>query len=168
MVICYYLKGYGRIYPGYEGKYQVSNDGKVRSLNYKRTGKTKILKQNTNKDGYKTLLLCKNGKVKAYYIHRLVAQAFIPNPNNYLIVNHKDENPANNHVSNLEWCNHEYNMNYGTIKDRISEAMKGKPIILRVSPQEKLYYIKLAKEAGMPLQDFLAQVLYENLYKEQD
>ena len=90
--------------PGYEGKYQVSNDGKVRSLNYKRTGKTKILKQNTNKDGYKTLLLCKNGKVKAYYIHRLVAIVFIPNPHNLPSVNHLNEVKTDNRVENVEWC----------------------------------------------------------------
>ena len=153
--------------PRYEGKYQVSNTGKVRSLNYKRTGKTKILKPHTNRDGYKTVNLLKPGeKYKPYYVHRLVAQAFIPNPNNWPQVNHIDEDKANNVVWNLEWCTQQYNMNYGTRNERAREALKYKTIILRVSPQDKLKYKNLAKEAGMPLQDFLAQVLYENLYKE--
>ena len=111
--------------PGYEGKYQVSNTGQVRSLNYMHTGKTKILKQDTSKRGYKRVILSKNGKVKAYSVHRLVAIAFIPNPNNWPQVNHKDENPANNFYKNLEWCTPKYNMNYGTRNERAGESMKG-------------------------------------------
>ena len=111
--------------PGYEGKYQVSNTGQVRSLNYKGRGVVKLLKQYDNRDGYKRVCLCKNGKVKNHWTHRLVAIAFIPNPNNYKEVNHKDENPSNNNVKNLEWCTHEYNMNYGTRNERASESMRG-------------------------------------------
>ena len=98
--------------PGYEGLYQVSNTGKVRSLNYRRTGKKQILKQYINNTGYKRVALRKNNKVKWYLVHRLVAQAFIPNPHNYPIINHKDENPANNAVWNLEWCTMDYNIDY--------------------------------------------------------
>lgn len=112
--------------PDYEGKYQVSNTGKVRSLNYRCTGKVKILKQNTDKLGYKRVFLYKNGKFKIYFVHRLVALVFIPNPNNYPIVNHKDENPSNNTVWNLEWCTQEYNCNYGTRLERCSKGLKGK------------------------------------------
>ena len=61
----------------------------------------------------------KNNKCKWFRVHRLVAEAFIPNPNNYSEINHKDENKENNHLNNLEWCNRKYNMNYGTIKDRM-------------------------------------------------
>lgn len=111
---------------GYEGLYQVSNLGNVRSLNYGRTGEIKLLNQYTNKKGYKHTSLSKNGKVKNHLIHRLVAIAFIPNPNNYKEVNHKDENPSNNNVKNLEWCTREYNNNYGTRNKRASEKMKGK------------------------------------------
>lgn len=68
--------------------------------------------------GYLTVILYKNGKIKNYKIHRLVAEAFIPNPNNYPCVNHKDENPSNNCINNLEWCTHKYNMNYGTCQQR--------------------------------------------------
>ena len=113
--------------PNYEGLYQVSNTGRVRSLNYKHTGKTKVLKLCTNKkDGYKRAMLFKNGKYKVYLVHRLVAQAFIPNPNNYPIINHKDENPSNNYYENLEWCTYEYNNNYGGKNERVSKSRKGK------------------------------------------
>lgn len=111
---------------GYEGLYQVSNTGKVRSLNYRCTGKSKTLKQDTTKFGYNLIVLYKNHKRKVYLVHRLVAQAFIPNPNNLPEVNHIDENKANNQVSNLEWCDRTYNCNYGTYKQRVSEALKGK------------------------------------------
>lgn len=112
--------------PNYEGKYQVSNTGRVRSLNYGRTGKTKVLKQSTNKGGYKNIVLYKDGKLKGYSVHRLVALAFIPNPLNLPQVNHKDENPSNNAVWNLEWCTPKYNSTYGNRNKKISEANKGK------------------------------------------
>lgn len=111
---------------GYEGLYQVSNTGRVRSLNYRRTGKTKVIKQSTNKGGYKSVCLYKDGKLKGYSVHRLVALAFIPNPLNLPQVNHIDENPSNNAVWNLEWCTPKYNSNYGNCRKKISEANKGK------------------------------------------
>ena len=111
--------------PGYEGKYQVSNTGEVKSLNYNGSGKTKLLKQSTIKYGYKRVGLCKNNKQKYYLVHRLVAITFIPNPNDLLVVNHKDENPSNNNVNNLEWCTQKYNVNYGTAIKRSSENRKG-------------------------------------------
>lgn len=102
---------------GYEGLYQVSNLGNVRSLNW---NKTKTMKNIGIKrgDGYCFADLFKNGKRHRTFIHRLVASAFLPNPNSFPEVNHKDENPSNNHVENLEWCSHHYNMVYGTTKDR--------------------------------------------------
>ena len=111
--------------PGYEGKYQVSNTGQVKSLNYRQTGKTKILKLSTSKDGYKNIGLCKNGKRTNYQVHRLVAQAFLDNPNNYKEVNHKDENKANNTVWNLEYCDHKYNCNYGTFNYKMRQLKSG-------------------------------------------
>lgn len=110
---------------GYEGLYQVSNFGNVKSLNYNRSGKEKILKPQKNKNKYLHISLCKNKNQKTFTIHRLVALAFIPNLHNYPCVNHIDENKENNHVDNLEWCTHEYNMNYGTLKERQSEKRKG-------------------------------------------
>ena len=110
---------------GYEGLYQVSNLGRVKSLKGSHEKyKEKILKPRKNSNGYLRVGLCR----KDFYIHRLVAQAFIPNPNNYLEVNHKDETRDNNRVDNLEWCNKTYNMNYGTIKERIGKASKGRSL----------------------------------------
>ena len=112
---------------GYEGKYQVSNLGRVRSLidshgNYRE----KILNYSPKKDGYIQVSLCKKGKSKDFKLHRLVAEAFIPNSNNLSCINHKDEDKTNNCVSNLEWCNYSYNTNYGTRNRRVSEKLKGK------------------------------------------
>lgn len=110
---------------GYEDLYQVSNFGRVKSLNYNHTNQEQILKQATNKDGYKVVCLYKDGKGKTFQVHRLVAMAFITNPNNYAEVNHKDECKTNNHISNLEWCDCKYNCNYGTRNERHSKAMSG-------------------------------------------
>ena len=95
-------------------------------MNYNQTGEIKLLKQSVNSFGYKQINLYKDGKMKRYLVHRLVAIAFIPNPNNLPVVNHKDECKSNNNVNNLEWCTYEYNNNYGTKKERLSESKKGK------------------------------------------
>lgn len=100
---------------GYEGLYMVSDTGFVRSLfRYK-----KVLKYNISKRGYATVELFKDGSSKRLLVHRLVAQAFIPNPDNLPQVNHIDENSLNNTVGNLEWCTPEYNLHYGTRINRI-------------------------------------------------
>ena len=112
---------------GYEGKYQVSNLGRVKSLkNCKGNCREKILKLRPNKNGYIRIELYIYGKNKKFPVHRLVAAAFIPNPDNYKEVNHKDEDKTNNRVDNLEWCTRKYNANYGTMDKRISEKMKGR------------------------------------------
>lgn len=90
---------------GYEGRYQVSNNGNVRSMNYRRTGNVKQLVPKVNNCG--RLWVDLGGK--PMLVHRLVAMAFIPNPNRMPEINHKDENPMNNAVENLEWCTGEYN-----------------------------------------------------------
>ena len=105
-----------------EGLYQVSNFGNVLSLNYHRSGKPKLLKPRKIKGGYLQVLFCKNGEMKNYLVHRLVAETFLPNPNNFPEVNHKDEDKTNNSVENLEWCDGKYNQNYGTRNERISKA----------------------------------------------
>ena len=84
--------------------------------------KEKILKGFDN-DGYRRVRLNKTGIENDYSIHRLAAIAFIPNPNNYPEVNHKDENPSNNKIDNLEWCTAKYNVNYGTRNKRVSELL---------------------------------------------
>jgi len=108
--------------------YQVSNMGRVKSLNYRRTGKEKIIKGSKNNSGYLTVTLSKEGKMKSYFIHRLVASAFLDNPNNLQQVNHKDENIKNNCVENLEWCDSSYNVNFGTRNERITQRIQ-KPIL---------------------------------------
>ena len=112
----------------YTGLYQVSNLGRVRSLDridgMGRKVEEKILKLGNNK-GYQSVFLHKNGKAKIFQVHRLVATAFIPNPDNLPVVNHKDENPSNNCVDNLEWCTQKYNINYGTSIERMSKTLKG-------------------------------------------
>lgn len=115
---------------GYIGLYQVSNYGRVKSLDnydicngYKRFRKGKILKQTNHNQGYKSVNLYKDKKAKTYTVHRLVAQEFLPNPNNLPEVNHKDENKLNNCVENLEWCDKKYNMNYGTCIQRMTEKL---------------------------------------------
>lgn len=107
---------------GYEGHYQVSNKGNVKSI---KNGI--IMIPSITKFGYKRLSLCKNGIIKNKVIHRLVAEAFIENPNNYDIVNHKDENKLNNFADNLEWCDRKYNTNYGTCIERRSKN-KQRPV----------------------------------------
>lgn len=119
---------------GYEGLYQVSNYGKVKRLKRKIKNQyifkyekitNNILKGHKIQKGYiQVRLINQNGESKSFLIHRLVAQAFIPNPNNYPQINHKDENKENNKVDNLEWCNCYYNNNYGTKKERLSIIQK--------------------------------------------
>ena len=105
---------------GFEGKYKESNTGKVKSLNYMRTGIEKELKQQTDKDGYKTV--CLGGKPRK--IHRLVALSFIPNSNSLPQVNHKDEDKSNNNIDNLEWCDSTYNNTYNEREKRASKTSK--------------------------------------------
>ena len=106
----------------YEGLYQVSNLGRIKGLNYTRAKKEHILKNSHNGRGYLKITLCKNKKLRTFQVHRLVAQAFIPNPLNLPQVNHKKEfEKNNNRVDNLEWCTQKYNLNYGTHNERIKK-----------------------------------------------
>lgn len=129
---------------GYE-EYEVSNLGRIKRLSYdkkvcgnaKQHCEEKILKLQTRKRGYQAVMLSKNSKVKTFLVHRLVAIAFIPNPNNLPQVNHKDENPSNNCVENLEWCTQKYNSNYGTSKERISSKLKNGVLSKSVEQYDK-------------------------------
>lgn len=131
---------------GYEGLYQIDIYGNVYSCKRNTAKGGKLIPQVTS--GYFRVALSKNGIIKRCFVHRLVAEAFRPNPNNYPQVNHKDENRQNNCVDNLEWCTQLYNVNYGTgiarniqarlgvkhteeRKAKISKALKGrKPPVL--------------------------------------
>lgn len=102
--------------PNYIGLYQINNYGNVKSLKRLEKSGNKIRKRNEKTlkqratHGYKYVILSKESKAKTFRVHRLVAEIFIPNPNNYPQVNHKDGNKANNSVDNLEWCTCEYNI----------------------------------------------------------
>ena len=113
--------------PGYEGLYEVSNYGRVKSYQLDSNGK--ILSPGKDGSGYCFVNLYKDGKAKKHcIIHRLVAEAFIPNPNNLPQVNHKDECKKNNYFENLEWCSSAYNNSYGTRTRRIAEKIS-KPVV---------------------------------------
>lgn len=115
-----------RVVPGYEGLYEVSNTGRVRSFDrYVKYSngqihlhKGKVLSPGKNTKGYLFVILTCNRKRKTINVHRLVAIAFLPNPDNLPEVNHIDEDKTNNRVENLEWCDRNYNLNYGTARIR--------------------------------------------------
>ena len=118
--------------PGYRGIYEISNFGRVKSLErtivyppskFYPNGRTRVLKEKiltpcVDKKGYQFVQLFTNGNFRSKRVHRLVAEVFIPNIHNFEQVNHKDENKKNNCVDNLEWCTLIYNVNYGTGKYR--------------------------------------------------
>lgn len=114
---------------GYEN-YSVSNKGRVRNDKYKRY----LNPQNSN--GYLVVRLYNDSNNKIFKVHRLVAIAFLPNPENLSDVNHKDEDKSNNHIDNLEWCTHKYNMKYGTI---ICRKIKNDPNTKSVLVDGKLF-----------------------------
>lgn len=134
---------------GYEGLYQVSSLGRVKSCSrlvhiendtqrkYQRLHE-RILKPGGGK--YEQVILCRNGKTEAKLIHRLVAQAFIPNLDNLPCINHKDENPSNNCVDNLEWCSYKYNNEYNSridkCRDKISRTLKRKQYHHKMTPEQ--------------------------------
>ena len=142
---------------GYEGLYEVSSYGRVRSLDryvkcdYERyrLHKGKILSPGKDKDGYLFVVLSCNGKHKTITVHRLVAQAFIPNPYNLPQVNHRDENPSNDNVDNLEWCNAKYNSNYKTRNIRIRETAIKNGNWTGLSREEYQHQYYLKKKAGL-------------------
>lgn len=124
----------------YEGLYQVSNLGRVKSLNYRNTGKEGVLNPGKDTDGYFQVVLSKNRETKTCKVHRLVAETFLPNPENKPCINHKiegDEGKTMNMVifnedgsidkerTTIEWATYKENSNYGTRNKRVSEAQKG-------------------------------------------
>lgn len=132
---------------GYEGLYEVSNLGRVKSLSRKvnsylgentRTMRERIMKQRI-RNSYFIVQLKKDGIRKSYQVHRLVAEAFIPNPKNKSIVNHLDYNPRNNIVDNLEWCTQKENVNYSI------QRMKHKKSVTHTNTSERYIYYRKSK-----------------------
>lgn len=126
------IKEIWRAVPGYEGLYEVSSLGRVKSLPrgkqwpYRQThNNIRVLRLKAN--GYLFVNLSKNNEVKWIAVHRLVAMAFLPNPLGLPCVNHKDENKLNNCVENLEWCTYRYNANYGTARERQKTSRANNP-----------------------------------------
>lgn len=129
---------------GYEGLYQVSNLGRVKSLKFK---KDKMLNGGNNGNGYLFVGLSKNNKVKNHYVHRLVAIHFIENHDNLPEVNHiKESEKWNNAVTNLEWCTHDYNMNYGTLNERMAKSLTGRN--LSHEAKQKMSKVRKGKNKG--------------------
>ena len=129
---------------GYEGYYEVDQLGRVFSVDrvisvddngrkYEKPIAGKQMKQSLKNKGYKIVSLTKDGKTKMAYVHRLVAEAFIPNPDNLPMVNHKDEDKTNNFLENLEWCTAKYNCNYGTGIKRHADKIKGRESEKRIA-----------------------------------
>ena len=157
------MKEMWRSIKGYEGLYEISNKGRVKSLAryYKAFGYRKIIIEEKimspveSPQGYYQIGLSKEGAKKHVQIHRLVAQAFIPNPQSLPFINHKDENKKNNCVDNLEWCTPEYNVNYGSGIARAKEARKTKKI-------KRAEEIRKAKQLRKPAKkDEIEMVLKE-------
>ena len=128
------------VYSPIEGfpDYLITSQGRVLSL---KGNKMRELKQGKLKRGYMNVVLCKNGKGYNKRVHQLVAQAFIPNPENKTEVNHIDENKINNHVSNLEWLSHKENINHGTHNQRSSKT-RSKKVIAKSLTETKILIFK--------------------------
>lgn len=112
--------------------YEINKLGQIRNK------KGKILKPAINSGGYEVVTLRKNNKRKQFYIHRLVAETFIPNPNHYKEINHKNENKTDNRVNNLEWCNRKYNSIYGTKLERQRKSNPLKKKIIQYSFNDEI------------------------------
>lgn len=128
--------------PGFNGRYKVSDQGRVYSKYSKR-----FLKPKTDKSGYKIVALSKAQKVTHIGVHRLVAFAFIDNPQNKPCVNHKNEIKDDNRASNIEWVTVKENDNYGTRNERMAQSKKKKPIAQFLKTGEKINIFAGVKDA---------------------
>ena len=158
---------------GFEGYYEVSDLGRVRSIdrvvvdtvrNCERLLKGKILIQRDNGNGYKGVQFCKEHKLCNKYVHRLVAEAFIPNKDNLPQVNHKDEDKSNNRVDNLEWCSQLYNNLYGSRMERQVNTRKLKnehPELFKTEDKVKVERKKLTEEDKKEYQREYHKLHYE-------
>lgn len=130
----------------YDGQYKISTYGNVKN----KYGK--LFSLQSDRYGYKSVLLRKNGKQKRNMVHRLVISSFVPNPYGLPEVNHKDENPPNNRVENLEWCTHKYNINYGNRNAKVSailkEVIKSTPVVQYDKDMSLIGEFRSTREAG--------------------
>lgn len=170
---------------GFDGFYQISNYGRVRSLDRRvvysdgrvRFFKGKLLKLKTDKDGYKYVILKNRGKSKTLKVHRLVGQYFVPNPDNKPFINHLDEVKDNNVYTNLEWVTPSENYNYGTCKERAvlhhdykkigekerNNVLKSKPIVMYKKVCEFPSIAEASRQTGIGEND-----IRNNLHNKQE
>lgn len=123
---------------GYEGKYYISNKGNVLAENYERSGKSKLLKPTLTTTGYLKVELWVGSKRKTYRLHRLIAEAFIPNPQNKQFIDHINTIKTDNRIENLRWVTRSENMNNPLTKKKISESSKGRKV--SIETRQKLSY----------------------------
>lgn len=157
--------------PEYEDLYEIDTFGNIKSLDRKvrnnngfRVIKGKILKPKLDDKGYYKIGLTKNKKQKFYFIHRLVALTFIPNPNNYPIINHKDGNPKNNYVENLEWCTYSYNTKHAFnigLKKPVSAEHIGEKNPKNKLTEKQVLNILNAKKDGIHIKKAFELLNYE-------
>lgn len=156
--------------PNYEGMYQASNLGQIRSL--RRNGTLgRILKGEIDDSGYIKVALSKNNKIKKYKIHRLVAQTFIPNLNDLPQINHKDGNKKNNCINNLEWCTASYNTRHSYINN-LNKTKGKKIIVINKLNNKEIYYrsmrdasLKMGYNKGYLFKKIKTNIFENNLYK---
>lgn len=166
----------------FEGLYQISSFGRVKSLeritkDYMHTNgvhkKERILMQKTSAAGYKIVCLSKKHKNYHLLVHRMVAQAFVPNPRNLPVVNHKDENKQNNNVQNIEWCSHKYNLSYNNLHlRRIKKTKKtnteryGKKIIIEKTGERFESIHEMCRQKNLDRRTVMRTILKgKGLYK---
>lgn len=164
--------------PGYNGKYKASNLGNIKSMNYHRGKKEKILKSYKNHSGYFMVSVCRNNKRETYSCHYLVAITFIPNPENKPEINHRDLNKKNNCIENLEWIthidnakhavkngvkfggNHEYCMG----EKNVTSKLKNKDIPIIRSLYPKLNFVQIAKKFNVNRKT-IEHIIYKRTWK---